>query len=393
MRSRAASAAAPGEAPGLHVRLAQDGPIPLAAALAAAAGQVLALVGPSGSGKSTILRAIAGHYRPRHGRVTVNGAVWFDSIAGICLAAHRRRAGLVFQSYALFPHMSALANVAAALAHLPPRSRPERARSLLDQVHLSGLEDRRPGELSGGQQQRVAVARALARDPDVLLLDEPFSAVDKSTRQKLYQELAAMRRRLAMPVVLVTHDLDEALLLADRLNLLHGGRTLQEGTPAEVMARPVSVEAARLVGLRNIFEAEIAEPPPAAADGGLLRWRGRLLKVRHPPTARPGATVRWVVPPEGVVLHRRDRPSRGERENPFHGVVGGFVVLGAEAQITLLIDGDVGAALGFSVPTHVARRNGIDRGETIGVSLLAEAIHVFPEEPPEATAQRADSFE
>jgi molybdate transport system ATP-binding protein len=369
---------------GLRVRLAQDAPIPLAAALAAAPAKVLAIVGPSGSGKSTILRAIAGHYRPRHGRVTVNGTVWFDSTAGIHLAAHRRRVGLVLQSYALFPHMSALANVAAALAHLPSASRRERARQLLALVNLAGLDERKPAQLSGGQQQRIAVARALARDPDVLLLDEPFSAVDKTTRQKLYQELAAMRRRLAMPVVLVTHDLDEALLLADRVCLLHGGRTLQEGPPSEIMTRPVSVEAARLVGLRNIFEGELVAPSPSAPRAGLLRWRGHLLEVRETAAATPGERIRWVIPPEGVVLHRRDRPSRGERENPVRGIVGGFVVLGAEAQITLYVDGDERTALGFSVPTHVARRNGVDTGEAIGVSLLADAIHVFPEDRPKA---------
>jgi molybdate transport system permease protein len=138
------------------------------------------------------------------------------------------------------------------------------AASLLDLVNLGGLEDRRPAELSGGQQQRVAVARALAREPKVLLLDEPFSAVDKATRQRLYREIAELRRTLDMPVVLVTHDLDEAIMLADRMAVLYRGRTLQTGTPEEVTTKPVSPEVARLVDLRNVFEATIAGHEPTA---------------------------------------------------------------------------------------------------------------------------------
>lgn len=375
------SAAASDSAPGLALRLAQPGPIPLDATLHCAAGEVTALVGPSGSGKSTLLRAIAGHYRARAGRIAVNGEVWFDSQAGIDLAPHVRRAGLVFQSYALFPHMSALENVAAALGHLPAACRPARARELLDLVHLTGLEARRPAELSGGQQQRVAVARALAREPAVLLLDEPFSAVDRSTREKLYRELADMRRRLAMPVVLVTHDLDEALMLADRLVLLQRGATIQDGAPYEVLAQPASVQAARLLGLRNLFTGTVAEHR-AESGATLLRWRGHTLEARLSPAFAPGTTAAWVIPSSRVVLHRRDRPSRGEHENPLAGVIRDAVVLGDTTHATLLVDADEAAPLQFSVPTHVAHRNRVAQGGPASVSLLADAIHLMPPEAP-----------
>jgi molybdate transport system ATP-binding protein len=136
-------------------------------------------------------------------------------------------------------------------------------RELLQLVHLSGLENRRPAELSGGQQQRVAVARALAREPKVLLLDEPFSAVDKVTRTRLYQELAGIRERLAMPIVLVTHDLDEALMLADSMCLLQRGRILQHGKPLDLLQRPATIEAARLVGQRNVFPARSSSIGPS----------------------------------------------------------------------------------------------------------------------------------
>lgn len=363
------------DAAGLRARLAQPGPIPLAATLQCRPGEVTALVGPSGSGKSTILRAIAGHYRPRTGRIVADGKVWLDAAAGIDVPAHERRVGLVFQSYALFPHMTALGNVAAALGHLPAAARAARARELLELVHLGGLEERRPAELSGGQQQRVAVARALAREPDVLLLDEPFSAVDRSTREKLYRELAEIRRRLAMPVLLVTHDLDEALMLADRMVLLHRGATIQQGRPQDVLARPGSVQAARLLGLRNIFEGVVEGE---RGEFALLRWRGYLLEVRHARGFASGAAVSWVIPAARVVLHRRDRPSRGEHENPVQGVLREAIALGDMTHATLLVDGDERAPLHFSVPTHVAQRNRLEEGGRASVSLLADAIHLMP---------------
>lgn len=225
---------------GLHVQLRQAGPIPLAVDFVCGAGELLALVGPSGSGKSTILRTIAGLYQPQHGRVACGTAVWLDTASGLAVPAYRRQAGLVFQSYALFPHMTALGNVMAALAHRPKGERAMRARALLRLVHLEGLEDRRPSSLSGGQQQRVAVARALAREPAVLLLDEPFSAVDRRTRRRLHDELRELRGTLAVPIVLVTHDLDEAAALADRLCVLDAGETLQTGRPADVLSAPAS---------------------------------------------------------------------------------------------------------------------------------------------------------
>src|SRR5574340_185840 len=223
---------------GLELRLEQQRPMALDARIECAPGELLALVGPSGSGKSTILRCIAGLRAPQNGYVRCNGDVWYDSEAGVRLSPQKRRVGLVFQNYSLFPHLTAMENVTAALLHLPVRQRTERARALLRQVHLEGIEDRRPAQLSGGQQQRVAVARALARDPAVLLLDEPFSAVDQVTRGKLQRELARLRGSLRIPIVLVTHDLDEARRLADRICILHHGATLQCGTPHDVLSKP-----------------------------------------------------------------------------------------------------------------------------------------------------------
>ena len=233
---------------GLTVKLEQKFPIPLEVEFAVAPEEILALVGPSGSGKSTTLRAIAGLYAPAGGRIACRGSVWFDS-GGINVPARARRAGMVFQSYALFPHLTAAENVMEALGDVRPDERRGEAAALLRRMHLDGLEDRRPASLSGGQQQRVAVARALARRPDVLLLDEPFSAVDRVTRRRLRRELGELRRELSMPVILVTHDLDDVVRLADRMCVLNGGQILQTGTVEQVMAHPVSPLVAELLDL------------------------------------------------------------------------------------------------------------------------------------------------
>jgi len=369
-------------AAGLSVTLRQRKPVPLECTLDCAPGELLALVGPSGSGKSTVLRCIAGLHRPSQGRVECGRASWLDRERGIALLPQHRRVGMVFQNYSLLPHLSAQDNVALALWQLPPGQRAAQAREWLARVHLHGLERQFPAQLSGGQQQRVALARALARtmtvtdEPAVLLLDEPFSAVDQVTRRKLQQELARLRRELSIPIVLVTHDLDEARMLADRMVLLHHGVSLQSGPPEEVMTRPANAAIAHLVGLGNLFEGIVGGPD---ANGKLvLEWLGRRLEVARNPGFAQGDKVNWVIPPEGILLHRSDRPSRGEAENPVSGRVVDCVVLGPYTQIMLRPESDQGKLpLTFSVPTHVAQRNRVAVGSVARITLLAQAIHLM----------------
>ncbi|MEK9673192.1 MAG: ABC transporter ATP-binding protein [Rhodospirillaceae bacterium] len=367
----------------LHVRLRQTAPIPLDAAFDCYPGEVLALVGPSGAGKSTILRAIAGLASPANGLIQKDSAVWYDPTRGIDLPVQQRRVGMVFQDYALFPHLTALENIVTAMGHLPPPARACAGREIMRRVNLSGLEDRKPRQLSGGQRQRVALARALARDPQVLLLDEPFAAVDQVTRRRLQDELAALRGSLNVPTVLVTHDLSEARNLGDRVCVLYQGRTLQTGEPEEIFNRPKSPLIARLTDLGNLFSGRVSGHDRA---GGLtaVDWRGVTVHTHHRPEFAEGAAVAWVVPPAFVVLHRGDRQSRGERENPAAGTVSGIRLLGDTAMISMSPENDPDTRLIFSVAAHTARRNGIEIGGQVSISLLAEGVHLMhPETPAE----------
>jgi molybdate transport system ATP-binding protein len=285
--------------------------------------------------------------------------------------------GIVFQHYALFPHLTALENVMEALLDYPARERCQRAEAWLSRVHLGGLEARKPAALSGGQQQRVAVARALAREPEVLLLDEPFTSVDRATRERLYQEFAELRRDLQMPVVLVTHDLEEAVMLADRLTILAHGRTLQTGTPVEVMTRPDTVEVARLVGLKNIFEAKVITHC-LEHQHTRIAWRGRELIATLQPRFTPGAAVAWTIPTSHVLLHRSPRSSHGERENPLIGTVAEYLPLGERVAAFIHVDGRADTWLATTIPLHKARRQGLAPGVSVSIALLAEGIHLMP---------------
>lgn len=233
---------------GLDIRLKQSGPISLDVALSVAPGETLALVGASGAGKTTIIRSIAGLYRPRHARITCNGMTWLDTDNAHDVPARARRVGVVFQSYALFPHLTALENVMEAALESPRSVRADVAMALLARVHMEGFHDSLPSRLSGGQQQRVALARALARDPQVLLLDEPFSAVDYPTRRALHRVLAEIRAATSIPIIFVSHHIEDAVRSADHVCLLKAGSTVEMG-PIHAMLNDPASELARWLAL------------------------------------------------------------------------------------------------------------------------------------------------
>lgn len=357
----------------LRVAVNQTGPIPLAAEFVCQPGELLALVGPSGSGKTTLLRTIAGLYRPQYGQVACAGDIWFDAQRKHSLSPQCRQVGIVFQDYALFPHLTASENIQLPLGHLPQLQRQEQAEQWLAKVRLDGLGKRYPNALSGGQRQRVALARALARDPKVLLLDEPFSAVDQVTRRRLQRELALLRQQIEIPIVLVTHDLEEAAALADQICVLHNGASLQQAAPEALFRRPASPMVARLLDRHNLFEGVVVD----VGGQRRLQWGETCLEVADGLTnLSQGETVGWYLPPSDIVLHRRDRPSYGERENPVTATVSELVVLGGITSVSLRVKhGDM---LRFDIATHAARRNQLTSGAVVNVSLLAAGIHLMP---------------
>jgi len=368
----------------LSVQLRHGSP-PLDFAAEIPDGCITALVGPSGSGKTSILRAIAGLLSVRQARVALGTEVWAEG------EKHRptreRSIGFVSQHYGLFPHLTVQGNVETALLHLPVGARRERAWHCLALAHIEGLDQRYPDELSGGQKQRVALARAIARQPQVLLLDEPFSAVDRSTRKRLYMELLRLHEQLGATVLLVTHDLDEAAQLASHLILLRHGRLVQAGATSEVLTRPATEEAARLLDIPNIFTARVDN----AASGRrlLLRWGPHALRVTGPLPVGINSDLRWAVLPNNVLLVRPDKPWGSHLENPLQVVIEEVIEMGAEAIVRLQAQGLPEARLQMRLPVRAVHRYGVAVGREVTVSLRAGDI--VPLRPGPASEQTSDA--
>jgi molybdate transport system ATP-binding protein len=243
----------------------RGGPVIQARAeLALQGGLVTVLFGASGSGKSTVLRALAGLDRPDAGTIRFDGETWFDARARIFVPPQRRRVGMLFQEYALFPHLSVAANVGYGVPARPRVARDERVRAVAETLGIAALLPRRPGALSGGQRQRVALARALAPAPRLLLLDEPLSALDAPARAELRGELRRALEASGLPTIVVTHDRVEALALGDRMIVMAGGGVRQVGAVHEVFAAPADEEVAKIVGTENVLAGRIVR-----REGGL----------------------------------------------------------------------------------------------------------------------------
>lgn len=288
----------------LKIKLSQTDPMPIQVQLECAPGELHALVGPSGSGKTTVLRTIAGLRQAASGLIECDSELWFqgDEFNGVtkCLESASRSCGFLFQQYALFPHLSSLQNVCIPLQNsgLSTEERKSIALQWLEKMGIAELADRMPNQLSGGQQQRVALARALARQPKVLLLDEPFSAIDAPTRQSLYKTLADLRKDLNIPILMVTHDLREADLLADRITVIDNGISLQTSSPQALFQRPRNSRVAELVGIRNMFHGVF--------NAGSLSWDGceQTFSVVDKGKIPPNARVAWVIPQSGLSAHK-----------------------------------------------------------------------------------------
>lgn len=335
-------------------------------------GEFFVLLGPSGSGKSTLLRAIAGLIGVDHGRIALHGR----DVTHI--AARKRGVGLVFQNYALFRHMTVADNIEFALRvrHVRARRRRERRRELLRLVALDGLDDRFPAELSGGQQQRVAVARALAHEPEVLLLDEPFGALDARTREDLRRTIREVQRELGITTVLVTHDQQEAFAMADRIGIMNRGRLLEIGVPHELYSHPATRFVATFLGDANLILAR------RTADG--IRVGAATLAAGQSPAGARDQEVVTVVRPEDVEV----AASRAELGSRFvaQGVVDELVFTGALERIrleledgaTLLAAADDGAVPHLQVTRtqHEQRSFVVQPGQRLAVGV--RRVHVLP---------------
>ena len=337
-----------------------------------AGAEIVVLFGPSGVGKSLTVRTIAGLFTPQEGHVRVNGEVWLDTRLGINRRPQARRVGYVPQHYGLFPHLTVVENIAFGLRGVSRGERERRVQEMVNLMQLAGLEHRKPAELSGGQQQRVALARALVTNPQVLLLDEALGALDPLLREELQEELRLIQRQYAIPVVLITHDVQEAYTLADRLVVLEGGRVVQVGTQEDVFRRPATPQVARAVGMRNIFSGTVLAH---SLDATELRWAGRVLRVprvKHP----PGTQVTFGIRPEDVLFVREQRPLK------YTHNVANVVVLedhptGFDHLLLLEMEGAEGIRLWARLPHVLLLNLGIRPGQRRRVLLRQRALHVF----------------
>ena len=340
----------------------------------AAQNELVVLFGPSGAGKSLTLQAIAGTMHPDAGRIVIDNQAVYDSGQQLDLPPQVRRVGYVPQHYALFPHLTAAANIGFGLAHLSRREREQCVREMATLFGLQGLEHRRPRELSGGQQQRVALARALAVQPRLLLLDEPFAALDVSLRESLREELAQVQARTGITVVMVTHDLTDAFALGQRIVVYEAGRVIQQGTREEVFFHPATRHVAELVGTKNILPA-IAE----RSNGETLwvQWQGHHIAVPSRPLA-PSTPVDLCIRPTQILIVRPDRLGERERVNLLSGTIVREQMHRETYTLHFRVDGSQAAAdLEISLPGYVYHRLALDAEKRVTVELRKQALHVM----------------
>lgn len=338
------------------------------------AEKIIVLFGASGAGKSLTLGAIAGFVTPDSGRIALGERVLFDAARGVNLSPQARKIGMVRQDLALFPHLSAAENIGYGIQK-PRRKRDQRVGEFLEMMHLETMGARKPAELSGGQQQRVALARALAVEPALLLLDEPFSALDLATRVELRRELKELQERLRTSMLFVTHDLGEAALLADQMAVIESGRVRQVDTPNEILRAPLNSRVAQIVGYKNILPARVVA-------SNRVRIGEREFEI-NPSRFERGAQVLACIRAERVLLVRREGPSRlhqntleGElldQESDGNDVMLRFRADGARLRPTHAYD------LEIDMPVYVYERLQLARERHWLVTLKPNVLHLVAE--------------
>ncbi|HSF56663.1 MAG TPA: ABC transporter ATP-binding protein [Candidatus Binatia bacterium] len=329
---------------------------------------VTVLFGPSGAGKTTILRSLAGLEGPNAGRIRFGKQVWFDAQAGVMMPPQKRSIGYVFQDYALFPHLTVSQNIAYGLKQEAREQRAPKLEKILQLVKLDGLGDRKPKELSGGQQQRVALARALVREPRLLLLDEPLSALDLPTRKHVRGEFARLLRDLAIPTVLVTHDWTEALSLGDQLVVMVAGRVRQVGHPQNVFSMPTDIDVAHSLGVETIVSGTIV-----SRDRELVAVRVGEASLWAVDSGDEISEVYVCVRAEEVTLEK-SMAIAGSARNRLEGVILEIAPAGPLMQVTV----DVGFHLVSLVTRQAVDELALRQQDKVVAVIKAPAIRLIP---------------
>lgn len=329
---------------------------------------VTVLFGPSGSGKTTVLRCLAGLERPEEGSIHFGEATWFDAAHRIFLPPQRRGLGYLFQEYALFPHLTVASNIAYGLTDLSKPERRRRVAEIIDLVQLTGFEERYPKHLSGGQQQRVALGRALAPRPRLLLLDEPLSALDATTRERLRQDLRRLLRELGTPTVLVTHDRVEALALGDQVVVLDQGKVSQSGPIHEVFSQPSDAAVARIVGVDTVEPGKVlhvAEGLATVAVGSV-----QLVALAHDAGC---GDVYACIRAEDVILEKGPATPSSAR-NRLSGRIRALSREGPMIRLSL----ECGFPLTALITKQACDELALQEGEQVSALIKAPAIHLVP---------------
>jgi len=296
--------------------------------------ELVVLFGPSGSGKTTLFKCISGITEPDDGKITVGSKVYYDKDKKINLPIQKRNLGYVFQNYTLFPHMNVRKNIECGLKGWNKGDKEERVMEMLNLLHIEELETRYPSQLSGGQKQRVALARALAPKPEILLLDEPFSALDMEIRIDLAEKIKKLQSKIRIPLLFITHNFEEAFLLADKLLVLHGGKSQQFGTPEEIFYHPKNRHVAELIGLTNIFDEARVERYDEESQSTVLKSGDMRIKIKSP-NFKAGDKISWGIHPENITFLSPDSGSEDQEDNTYSAHVNSIINKGPKKRITL----------------------------------------------------------
>jgi molybdate transport system ATP-binding protein len=338
--------------------------------LEAGDNRVLVLFGPSGSGKTTILRCLAGLDRPQEGFIRFGGEVWFDATTGVNCPPQARRLAYVAQDYGLFPHLTVEENVRFGM-DAPGSAASSRVESILERVHLGGMAGRFPAQLSGGERQRVALARALARDPALVLLDEPLAALDLPLRDPMRQELRQFLRSIDVPSVVVTHDRVDALTLGDRMAVLSGGYIRQVGLVPEVFSRPADVDVAASVGVENVMAGMTVD----VADGlATVQVGDASIRAAQADAARGPVFV--CIRAEDVILERSQHREVSAR-NQWTGRVLAVQSAGSVVRVTV----DCGFLLTGLITRPAYDELQLGSGSPVTALVKATAVHLVRRGP------------